>query len=86
MGPPKPTIFVDVSLVPSHLQPWFFIGFAGVYNYLITKGGPFVNGAFNLYYLGGWLNQPPSEKYMRKSSHWVKSSSSPSFGVKIKHI
>ena len=34
------------------------LGFAGVYNYLITKGGPFFNGAFNLYYLGGWLNQP----------------------------
>ena len=24
----------------THLQPWFFIGFAGVFNHLITWGGP----------------------------------------------
>ena len=33
----------DVSLVSPHLQPWFFIGFAGTKNYLITRvPGPFL--------------------------------------------
>ena len=40
-GPPEAYSFRGFIPSSTHLQPWFFIGFAGVYNYLITKrGGP----------------------------------------------
>ena len=57
-GPPEAYSFRGCIPSYSHLQPWFFIGFAGVYNYLITKGGP------------RWLRSQNHLKN-RRESNWI---------------
>ena len=60
------------------------LGFAGVYNYLITKRGPssMVHSTYTTLVVG-WTN-PIWKIYAQVVK--LGETSSPSFGVKIKHI